>query len=166
MAASGGGGDRHVGGGVRSGGGGGWGGSGGRGRLGAASGAGGVSPRSRAELITLKGTLGYDGKAQELKMIRDYYNERYFEKDFVDSLSVWQMQYMEAMWKAEIEKRMLPATIKDIKKNLTLVKSALHEIKFEQMQKQEDKRSDKTKKRQQAAIAEVMGTPKGKRSRR
>ena len=99
-------------------------------------------------------------------MIRDNYNERYFEKEFTGSLSVWQMQYMEAMWKAEIEKRMLPATIKDIKKNLTLVKSALHEIKFEQMQKQEDKRSDKTKKRQQAAIAEVMGTPKGKRSRR
>ena len=118
------------------------------------------------ELITLKGTLGYDGKAQELKMIRDYYNERYFEKDFVDSLSVWQMQYMEAMWKAEIEKRELPTTIKDLKKNLTLVKSALQDIKFEQMQKQEDKKSEKTKKRQQAAIAEVMGTPKGKRSRR
>ena len=99
-------------------------------------------------------------------MIRDYYNERYFEKDFVDSLSVWQMQYMEAMWKAEIEKRMLPATIKDIKKNLTLVKSALHEIKFEQIRKQEDKKSKRTKKRAAAAIADAIGTPKGKRARR
>jgi hypothetical protein len=99
-------------------------------------------------------------------MIRDYYNEHYFEKDFVESLSMWQMQYMEAMWKAEIEKRQLPATIKEHTKNLSKVKSALHTIKFEQMQKQEDKKSDKTKKRAQAAIADAMGTPKGKRPRR
>ena len=57
-------------------------------------------------------------------------------------------------------------TIKDLKKNLTLVKCALQDIKFEQMQKQEDKKSEKTKKRQQAAIADAIGTPGGKRSRR
>ena len=49
---------------------------------------------------------------------------------------------------------------------MTLVKSALHEIKFEQMQKQEDKKSDRTQKRVAAAIADAIGTPKGKRARR
>merc|ERR1712194_438306 len=49
------------------------------------------------------------GWLQELEMIRDYYNEQYFEKDFVASLSVWQMEYMVAMWNAEIEKRVLPS---------------------------------------------------------
>ena len=94
------------------------------------------------ELITLKGSLEYDGKEKELTMIRDYYNERYFENEFVESLSVWQMQFMAAMWNAEIEKRVLPSTIKDLRKNLRKVKSALQDIKMEQMQKQEDKKSD------------------------
>ena len=118
------------------------------------------------ELITLKGSIGYDGKAQELKMIRDYYNERYFEKDFVENLSVWQLKYMSAMFLAEIEKRELPATISDLKKNLRKVKSALEDIKFEQIRKQEDKKSKRTKKRAAAAIADAIGTPKGKRARR
>jgi len=118
------------------------------------------------ELITLKGSLEYDGKEKELTMIRDYYNERYFENEFVESLSVWQMQFMAAMWNAEIEKRVLPSTIKDLRKNLRKVKSALQDIKMEQMQKQEDKKSDKTKKRTQAAIANAIGTPQGKRARR
>ena len=118
------------------------------------------------ELITLKGSLAYDGKAQELKMIRDYYNERYFEKDFVENLSVWQLKYMSAMFLAEIEKRELPATISDLKKNLRKVKSVLEDIKFEQIRKQEDKKSKRTKKRAAAAIADAIGTPKGKRARR
>ena len=118
------------------------------------------------ELITLKGSLEYDGKEKELTMIRDYYNERYFENELVESLSVWQMQFMAAMWNAEIEKRVLPSTIKDLRKNLRKVKSALQDIKMEQMQKQEDKKSDKTKKRTQAAIANAIGTPQGKRARR
>lgn len=118
------------------------------------------------ELVTLKGSLEYDGKEKELTMIRDYYNERYFENELVESLSVWQMQFMAAMWNAEIEKRVLPSTIKDLRKNLRKVKSALQDIKMEQMQKQEDKKSDKTKKRTQAAIANAIGTPQGKRVRR
>ena len=113
------------------------------------------------ELVTLKGSLEYDGKEKELTMIRDYYNERYFENELVESLSVWQMQFMAAMWNAEIEKRVLPSTIKDLRKNLRKVKSALQDIKMEQMQKQEDKKSDKTKKRTQAAIANAIGTPQG-----
>ena len=118
------------------------------------------------ELITLKGSLAYDGKAQELTVIRDYYDERYFEKDFVENLSVWQLKYMSDMFLAEIEKRELPRTIKDLKKNLTKVKSALQDIKFEQIRKQEDKKSKRTKKRAAAAIADAIGTPKGKRARR
>ena len=85
--------------------------------------------------------------------------------EFVASLSVWQMQFMAAMWNAEIEKRVLPSTIKVLRKNLGKVKSALQDIKFEQMQKQEDKKSDKTKKRAQAAIDVAIGTPQGKRRR-
>ena len=119
------------------------------------------------ELITLKGSLAYDGKAQELTFIRDYYDERYFKKkEFVQSLSVWQLKYMSDMFLAEIEKRELPRTIKDLKKNLTKVKSALQDIKFEQIRKQEDKKSKRTKKRAAAAIADAIGTPKGKRARR
>ena len=119
------------------------------------------------ELITLKGSLAYDGKAQELTFIRDYYDERYFKKkEFVQSLSVWQLKYMSAMFLAEIEKRELPATISDLKKNLRKVKSALEDIKFEQIRKQEDKKSKRTKKRAAAAIADAIGTPKGKRARR
>ena len=57
------------------------------------------------ELKSLKGSLQYDGKAKELKMIRDYYNERYFEEEFTESLSVWQLKYMSDMFLAEIEKR-------------------------------------------------------------
>ena len=60
----------------------------------------------------------------------------------------------------------LPRTIKDLKKNLTKVKSALQDIKFEQIRKQEDKKSKRTKKRAAAAIADAIGTPKGKRARR
>ena len=117
------------------------------------------------ELITLKGSLQYDGKAKELTVIRDYYNEQYFDKDFVANLSVWQMEYMVAMWNAEIEKRTLPSTIKDLRKHLGKVTSALREIKFEQMEKQDAKRSAKTEKRTQAAFEKEFGTP-GKRARR
>ena len=99
-------------------------------------------------------------------MIRDYYNERYFEKDFVENLSVWQLKYMSAMFLAEIEKRELPATISDLKKNLRKVKSALEMIKLERMRKAEDKKSDRVQKRAAAAIADAIGTPKGKRARR
>ena len=98
------------------------------------------------------------GKAKELKMIRDYYNERYFEEEFTESLSVWQLKYMSDMFLAEIEKRALPAEIKDLKKHLGKVKSALRDIKFEQMEKQDAKKSDKTKKRAQAAV-DAIGTP-------
>ena len=117
------------------------------------------------ELITLKGSLQYDGKAKELTVIRDYYNEQYFDKDFVANLSVWQMEYMVAMWKAEIEKRTLPSTIKDLRKHLGKVTSALREIKFEQFDKQDAKRAAKTEKRTQAAFEKEFGTP-GKRARR
>jgi hypothetical protein len=110
------------------------------------------------ELITLKGSLQYDGKAKELKMIRDYYNERYFEEEFTESLSVWQLKYMSDMFLAEIEKRALPAEIKDLKKHLGKVKSALRDIKFQQMEKQDAKKSDKTAKRAQAAV-DAIGTP-------
>jgi hypothetical protein len=117
------------------------------------------------ELITLKGSLQYDGKAKELKMIRDYYNEQYFEKDFVASLSVWQMEYMAAMWNAEIEKRALPSTIKDLRKHLGKVTSALRDIKFEQMEKQDAKKTEQRGKRTAAAIEKAINTP-GKRPRR
>ena len=110
------------------------------------------------ELKSLKGSLQYDGKAKELKMIRDYYNERYFEKEFTESLSVWQLKYMSEMFLAEIEKRALPAEIKDLKKHLGKVKSALRDIKFQQMEKQDAKKSDKTAKRAQAAV-DAIGTP-------
>jgi len=110
------------------------------------------------ELKSLKGSLQYDGKAKELKMIRDYYNERYFEKEFTESLSVWQLKYMSDMFLAEIEKRALPAEIKDLKKHLGKVKSALRDIKFQQMEKQDAKKSDKTAKRAQAAV-DAIGTP-------
>jgi hypothetical protein len=117
------------------------------------------------ELITLKGSLQYDGKAKELTMIRDYYNEQYFEKDFVASLSVWQMEYMAAMWNAEIEKRALPSTIKDLRKHLGKVTSALRDIKFEQMEKQDAKKTEQRGKRTAAAIEKAINTP-GKRPRR
>ena len=119
------------------------------------------------ELITLKGSLAYDGKAQELTFIRDYYDERYFKKkEFVQSLSVWQLKYMSDMFLAEIEKRELPTTISDLKKNLRKVKSALEMIKLERMRKAEDKKSDRVQKRAQAAIEAKIGTPSGKRLRR
>jgi len=98
-------------------------------------------------------------------VIRDYYNEQYFDKDFVANLSVWQMEYMVAMWKAEIEKRTLPSTIKDLRKHLGKVTSALREIKFELFDKQDAKKAAKTEKRTQAALEKEFGTP-GKRARR
>eukprot|EP00964_Phaeocystis_antarctica_P029357 scaffold16543_cov76-Phaeocystis_antarctica.AAC.1 len=116
-------------------------------------------------LVALKGTPGYADKEEELKMIRDHYNERYFENAFVVSLSVWQMQFMAAMWKAEVEKRELPSTIKDLKKKLRKVKSALQDIAMEKQQKQEDKKSEKANKRAQAAIAEAIGTPSTRQRR-
>jgi hypothetical protein len=78
---------------------------------------------------------------------------------------VWQLNYMSAMFLAEVERKELPMTILSHKKNLRKVKSALEMIQLEAMRKAEDKKSSKTKKRKEAAIEAKIGTP-GKRARR
>ena len=117
--------------------------------------------------LTLTLTLNPNpNQAVELKSIRDYYDERYYkEKEFIESLSVWQLSYMSEMFLAEIERKELPMTILSLKKNLRKVKSALEMIQLEAMRKAENKKHGRTQKRKEAAIEAKIGTP-GKRARR
>ena len=106
----------------------------------------------------------YDVRKDELKFMIDHYNKQYFNK--TEHFSLFQLKFMSAMFLAEIEKRVLPSHIGSLQKDLKKIKSALELIKLGQMEKQDAKKSDKTKKRAAAAIANAIGsTPPARRRR-
>ena len=90
-----------------------------------------------------------------------HYNKNYSDINKWDEFDVDQMKYFQAMLAAEIEKRELPAFIKDAKTDLADIKLAISQIDFEELQRKNDKKDAKSQKRAREEVAKRVGSSGG-----